>query len=174
MINRSKFKDAKMSDFDESIKEKVKGVLKDKKGIFIYGNCGTGKTHLLNALYKHSKENFYGEVRYYNFSEFLYFAKNKFQNDFHEDVMNKIMYPDYVNRQRLLFLDDIGSEKTTDWSIETLGLIVNRFYEQEDYLFITSNLNLEEIQERYGDRIASRIAEMCGIIKLEGEDRRVK
>jgi DNA replication protein DnaC len=39
---------------------------------------------------------------------------------------------------------------------------------------ITSNLTLEEVSEKVGDRIASRIAGMCKVIELKGIDRRVE
>jgi DNA replication protein DnaC len=40
--------------------------------------------------------------------------------------------------------------------------------------FISSNLSLKQLGERVGDRIVSRIVEMCEIIKIEGDDRRLK
>ena len=41
---------------------------------------------------------------------------------------------------------------------------------------ITSNLLISDIAEKVGDRIASRIAEMCGggVIELKGKDRRLQ
>jgi len=38
---------------------------------------------------------------------------------------------------------------------------------------ITSNLTLDEIAEKVGDRIASRIAGMCKVVEVRGKDRRI-
>jgi DNA replication protein DnaC len=176
MIISKKFINAKIGDFSEDIKQKIKIGIKNKKGVYIFGPCGTGKTHLAYAFYIHSVENFKGSTRFRNFSELLYTIKSSITQNKSNFLDQMLINDDFPSdeEKKILILDDIGSEKTTDWVIETLGLIINRYYEMENYIFITSNLNLEELQQRYGDRIASRIAEMCEIIKLEGEDRRTK
>lgn len=79
------------------------------------------------------------------------------------------------SRATWLCLDDLGVDKTTDWVVQTLYLIVNNRYENMLETVITSNLSLEELAERMGDdRLASRIAGMCKVVKMEGEDRRTK
>lgn len=74
----------------------------------------------------------------------------------------------------VLVLDDLGVEKTTEWALQTLYIILNNRYSNFMQTIITSNLSIEEIGEKLGDRIASRIAGMCKIVKLTGKDRRVK
>jgi DNA replication protein DnaC len=73
----------------------------------------------------------------------------------------------------ILILDDIGAEKFTDWSIENLYRLVDCRYENELQTVFISNLSLKELSEKVGDRVASRITEMCHIIKMKGKDRRV-
>ena len=83
------------------------------------------------------------------------------------------MLKDYFNTP-LLILDDLGAEKTTDWALQSLYIIINKRLSEELQTIITSNLSLDELRDKIGDRIASRIAGMCKIVKLTGRDRRLK
>jgi DNA replication protein DnaC len=76
--------------------------------------------------------------------------------------------------KKCLILDDLGVEKTTEWSLQTLYTIIDRRYREEKQTLITSNLTLDEIAEKVGDRIASRIAGMCKVVEIKGRDRRLK
>jgi hypothetical protein len=73
-----------------------------------------------------------------------------------------------------LILDDIGTEKPSEWAQQNIFLIIDRRYETLRQTIFTSNLSLDELSERLGDRITSRIAEMCKVIELKGKDRRIK
>lgn len=75
---------------------------------------------------------------------------------------------------RYLFLDDIGAEKTTDWALEKLYNIINMRYNNNLHITVTSNLELDELSKKTDDRIVSRLNEMCELIRLSGEDRRVE
>jgi len=75
---------------------------------------------------------------------------------------------------RLLFLDDLGAEKVTDWALETLFTLINDRYERMLPTVYTSNLDPRQLSENLGDRIASRIVGSCVLINLGSEDRRVE
>jgi DNA replication protein DnaC len=75
---------------------------------------------------------------------------------------------------RCLIMDDLGVEKTSKWSMQTLYSIIDRRYRDERQTLVTSNLTLNEIAEKVGDRIASRIAGMCKVVEIKGRDRRLK
>jgi DNA replication protein DnaC len=73
-----------------------------------------------------------------------------------------------------LCFDDLGVEKTSEWALQTLYLIINQRYENIRTTIITSNFDLDELADKLGDdRITSRIRGMCKIIKLSGADRRI-
>lgn len=76
---------------------------------------------------------------------------------------------EYLNKIRtcdLLVLDDIGVRDLNDWGMEILYLVLNYRYEQMKKTIITSNLNLQELSNLFGDdRIVSRIQRMCKIIE---------
>ena len=74
----------------------------------------------------------------------------------------------------VLIIDDLGAEKMSEWIEETMFKIINKRYEEVLPTIITSNNDLESMEERLGQRIVSRILEMCDVIKLEGGDRRIK
>lgn len=69
----------------------------------------------------------------------------------------------------LLLLDDLGAAKASEWTEEILYRLVNDRYNAMLPGLFTSNVPL---REALGDRIASRLAEMCQQVKLGGEDRR--
>lgn len=76
----------------------------------------------------------------------------------------------------VIVIDDIGMEKVSEFVRETFDLIVNRRWENELLTIFTSNLTFNELETHYADRrrIASRIAGMCDVIELVGDDQRIK
>jgi len=73
----------------------------------------------------------------------------------------------------VLFLDDLGAEKMTDFVRQSLYAIINYREQHELPTIITSNYNLSNISGKIDDRIASRIAGMCEVIEIKGNDRRL-
>ena len=69
-------------------------------------------------------------------------------------------------------LDDLGSQRTTDWVLDRLYLIINHRYEQLLPLVVTSNLPPEELKQQVRERIVSRLCEMCHLIKFPRRDYR--
>jgi DNA replication protein DnaC len=75
----------------------------------------------------------------------------------------------------LLHLDDLGSENRTEWVLEQLYALINERYEAERSLVVTTNLTAEQLEEQIGERVVSRLVEMCGDpLPLYGDDRRLK
>lgn len=72
----------------------------------------------------------------------------------------------------LLFLDDLGAAKASEWTEELTLRLVNHRYEYMLPTLFTTNLPLGEIKSALGDRTASRLAEMCERAILTGADRR--
>lgn len=81
----------------------------------------------------------------------------------------------YTSEAPFLVLDDLGTEKLSDWVQEKLYAILDGRYIAELPTLITSNLTLEEMAAHYrshGDRLASRIAGLGMEVELRGRDRR--
>lgn len=74
---------------------------------------------------------------------------------------------------RLLFVDDLGAErKPTEFTEEINFRLVNWRYEHHLPTLMTSNVEPKDLAARLGDRVISRLAEMCERIPMKGHDRR--
>jgi DNA replication protein DnaC len=145
----------------EELKLLVGKSITEEKGLFIYGNTGVGKTYFLYSLANRKNS----KVR--NFTELLVEFR---------DAMNKGHYFDNIKdltQEDYLFIDDIGAEKLSDFVVEFLYLIVNKRYENMKRTVFATNLSVEDFIEKYGERIMSRISEMCILHELKGEDKRI-
>lgn len=98
------------------------------------------------------------------------------RNNMKDGQGGELAYMERVTGYGLLFLDDLGVEKPSDWVLQTLYLIVDQRYNDNQPLVISSNFDLDEIATRLDDRIASRIVGLCGkdgLVELEGNDLRL-
>lgn len=137
-------------------------------GLLFFGPYGIGKTHLAAAI----AHRFIGKLTV------LYISCPDFLQEIRETIYRK----NNLNNDRfslaktvqLLVLDDIGAEKPSEWVRETLFVLINYRYEHQLCTLFTTNCRLEELEERLGGRITSRIAEMSRCIHFEGEDWRIK
>ena len=152
---------------------------KQKKGLYLYGNFGCGKTYLVSALFNElAKKNNKSTIIY--FPEFLRSLKASFGNpeDNYDERFN------LVKESPLLLLDDIGAERLSDWARdEVLGVILQ--YRMEEHLptFFTSNLSLKELEDHLqisnnssdkvkARRIIERIKYLTQEIKMISVNRR--
>lgn len=176
--------DSKKSNYDNymiasGIPKKFMAVQEkeDGRSLFITGSFGTGKTHHSISVMKNYIDNLPDSCFVQPFSrlpafitvpELLLKIRSVFSLQKCEDeIVDK--YAD----SPLLVLDDLGAEKTTDFALQTLYIILNRRDGNMLQTIITSNLSLDEVKDRLGDRIASRIAGMCSVLKIVGKDRRL-
>ena len=88
----------------------------------------------------------------------------------------------------VLVLDELGAQKPTDWVWDTMGLILNTRYKDKRTTIITTNYpdlpegageRLTDVQkaarvdtlgDRIGERMRSRLAEMCVRVEMTGDD----
>lgn len=165
------FANADTKDFGD----KFKYSFDTRESIFITGLCGTGKTHLAVALGKYAMENKNPEIRvsdsrFINYPEFVIDVKCSFGEAAHKSMQRLIS----GIAGGFIILDDICTSKApTPIDVDTLYLIVNDRYQGQIPTIYTSNLSIEEIKSLYNDRISSRLS-ACRIIKLNGNDRRIK
>lgn len=72
----------------------------------------------------------------------------------------------------VLLVDDLGAMKTSEWVEEVMYRLINGRYENMKPTIFTSNLVPAELKNALGDRVGSRLTEMCTTVVLTGVDRR--
>lgn len=80
---------------------------------------------------------------------------------------------DVVDGDTALALDDLDKARSTDYGREQVFTAIDHRIEEGLPLVITSNMGLDEIAERFGDAVASRIAGYCPVVFVGGGDRRL-
>lgn len=71
-----------------------------------------------------------------------------------------------------LFIDDLGSEKASEYSQSVFYSIINQRFEKDMHLTINSNLPMSRIGIQIGKRCASRINEICQVITINNKKER--
>ena len=169
----SRFRDAKWEDIPVEIRNLLENIISKKrkvKGLFISGQSGRGKTHICYALMNHLIE--IGETVeavVLNVPQLLEIIREDYNRPAGEKEFNTSDL-----RGKLVILDDLGSQKTTEWAEEKLYLLINEYYEEEVPMIITSNYSIEKLPNHLSDRIVSRIAGGCEVVELEGKDKRTE
>lgn len=112
---------------------------KTSKGIYLHGNFGTGKTYLICALLNELKNKYNISVEMVYVPELLRKLK--------ENLYLVGEKTEYLENVDILFLDDIGAEKVTEWGRdEILGTILQTRMNKKMPTFFTSNLNINELE----------------------------
>lgn len=168
----ARFANVKYSDVPASVRKQFERAMKEKKGLYLWGDCGVGKTHIVHGFFRKFVEKKIG-AKLYNSPELLDVIRDYYgKSGYYEYRDNKLKL--LLDYEGVLIIDDLGAEKPTQWVAETFYKIINVRYEKMLRTIFTSNLSLEQLADAVGDRIPSRIAEMCEVIHLGGEDRRLK
>lgn len=145
--------------------------------LYITGPIGTGKTHLAWGLFRHHIANLRGVSRSpsgipackgWTVTE----LGNEIKSEWNASATGEPSALDKACRTPLLLLDDVGSERQTEWNLEQMDLVVNSRYNELLATIITTNVVPKELAERLGSRLASRVAENATVVTLTGDDRR--
>ena len=162
--------------YEDDVKSEIKNTfveqIKARKGFYIYGEAGVGKTYLACALIKKILEEGF-KVRFFNTGDFLEQLREEFEKGFGDNYEYLGLFRETMNFKGILVFDDIGAEKISDWARERLYLIINKRYEDMTPTIFTSNCDMEILSARLGDRVTSRLFQMTEIIKLNGSDKRL-
>lgn len=136
------------------------------RSLLLLGPTGTGKTHAAyGAARALSVCGVHATWRFTTVADLYARLRPRPRIDSEEEFEGFTRIP-------ILFLDDLGAAKNTEWTEEINYRLINHRYEQEKPTFITSNVPPKELGEALGERVASRLIEMCDRVVLRGTDRR--
>lgn len=149
---------------------------KANKGLYLHGTFGSGKTYLIAALLNELKINKNAEYEIVYLPELLRTLKENFYS-----LDSKIRYYSEIE---ILFIDDIGAEKVTEWGRdEILATILQSRMNNHMTTFFTSNLNLEALEKHLSitkdnedivkaRRLLERITKLADEMELISTNRR--
>lgn len=141
---------------------------KSNRGLLFWGSVGTGKSYAA-ACIANELLNRRIPVVITAFVKVLQVIQNNTENE-----------TEFVNRlcaARLLIIDDLGTERNTDYALEKVYNVIDSRYRTGKPLILTTNLNLQDMQMtqdiRY-QRIYDRIFEMCHPVMVNGTSWRIE
>ncbi len=165
----------------------------EKAGLLIIGPIGVGKTHLSVGIVRELVLDKGVPCLFYDYRELL----KEIQNSYNASVaITEMQVLKPVFDTEILVLDELGAVKPTEWVWDTVSHILNTRYNDERTTIITTNFKdlppsrseyddgerarafratrEETLGDRIGERMRSRLHEMCKVVKMEGEDFRTK
>jgi DNA replication protein DnaC len=162
----------------------------ESTGLLLIGPIGVGKTHLAVGILKELILKKGIACLFCDYRELL----KQIQNSYNASVQAtelEVLRP--VFDTEVVVLDELGAVKPTEWVWDTVSLILNTRYNDNRTTIITTNFEdetaagvrrslsparaaarEETLGDRIGERMRSRLHEMCRIIKLDGQDFRQK
>src|SRR5208283_2075287 len=175
----------------------VKGypVETDGKGLLLVGPVGVGKTHIAVGILKELVQERGAHGLFYDYRELL----KEVQNSYNQTVAAtelEVLRP--VFEAEVLVLDELGAAKPSDWVWDTVAHILNTRYNDRRTTIITTNyanaealgasplrkayrksadlddaeraMREETLGDRIGERMRSRLQELCVVVEMRGKD----
>ncbi len=162
----------------------------ERAGLLLIGPIGVGKTHLAVGIAKELMLQKGVPCLFYDYRELL----KEIQNSYNATVQTtemQVLRP--VFETEVLVLDELGAVKPTEWVWDTVSHILNTRYNDKRTTIITTNYKdlppagsdgttqgpvrssrEETLGDRIGERMRSRLHEMCRIVNVQGDDFRMK
>ena len=139
------------------------------QNLFFYGGTGVGKTFLTNCMAKELLDKGYSVIYFTAFQLFDILSKGVFEKD-----ADAIAAHQNIFDCDLLIIDDLGTELVNSFTSSQLFLCVNERILRQKSTIISTNLSMNQMVDLYSERTLSRISSNYSIIKLFGDDIRIK
>ena len=156
-------------------------------GLLLTGSIGVGKTHLAVGILQSLVSERGATGLFYDYRDLLKQVQNSYNAQVRETEL-EVLRP--VFDAEVLVLDELGAAKPTDWVWDTVAHILNTRYNDRRTTIITTNyanmaplvsvtgdggrLREETLGDRIGERMRSRLQEMCVVVEMQGQDFRQK
>lgn len=160
---------ATIRDAYEEARKFVDTFGKEFRNLFFYGDPGVGKTFLSNCIAKELIDRSNSVIYLSSFQLFDTLAKGKFEKDEQAAKINK-----HLLNCDLLIIDDLGTELVNSLTVSQLFLCLNERLLNRKPTIISTNLSLDALVEIYSERIFSRITSNYTMLKITGDDIRIK
>ena len=141
----------------------------DFRNLFLYGDTGIGKTFLSNCIAKELIDKSFSVIYLTSYELFDTLAKSKFGKDNTAEALTS-----HIFDCDLLIIDDLGTELVNSFTVSQLFLCLNERLLRKKSTIISTNLSLESIVDIYSERTFSRITSNYTMLKLTGDDIRIK
>lgn len=147
----------------------------NEKGFLLMGPSGVGKTHLaIGAISELSLER---GVRCI-FKDFFLLLSDLRRAYSEKIPENEVLMP--LIDAEVLVIDELGKGKSNEWELNILDQLISKRYNASKKTLITTNFitresnedasDYELLEKRVGNRILSRLYEMCNFIHIKGRD----
>ncbi|MCM1134453.1 MAG: ATP-binding protein [Clostridium sp.] len=142
----------------------------DYHNLFFYGTVGTGKSFLSGCIAKELIESGHSVIYFSAAGLFELLSKNIFDYKNKDDTLGSY---ENLSGCDLLIIDDLGTEYAKNVAPSMLFSLLNERHLSQRSTIISTNLSLEDIRNRYSDRVFSRITSQYTVCKFTGYDIRM-
>jgi DNA replication protein DnaC len=157
-------------------------------GLLLTGSIGVGKTHLAVGILQALVAERGAIGLFCDYRDLLKQVQNSYNRSV-EATELEVLRP--VFEAEVLVLDELGAAKPTDWVWDTVAHILNTRYNDRRTTIITTNypnlppgtaqaatsrsaakeaMREESLGDRIGERMRSRLQEMCVVVEMHGQD----
>lgn len=140
--------------------------------LLLYGNTGVGKTFLTNCIAKELLDKSHTVVYLTSLKLFDILETYKFDRDMSYTEKNATV--SYILDSDLLIIDDLGTELNNSFTSSQLYQCIDTRLNHKRATIISTNLSFDDLRDRYSERIFSRLTSNYTLLKLTGDDIRLK
>ena len=154
------------------------------KGLLFVGSIGVGKTHLAVGVLRRLVQERGARGLFCDYRELLKSIQNSYNPQVNTTELD-LLKPLFA--AEVLVIDDLGAQKPNEWVWDTVALLLNARYNERQSTLITTNYpdlpagggaksdaeraaREQTLGDRIGDRMRSRLAEMCVKVEMSGKD----
>lgn len=143
----------------------------ERGNLLFTGPTGVGKTFLTNCIARELMDQYYSVIYLSANDLFEVFSKNRFDYQTEEEIRS--MYQHVLDCD-LLIIDDLGTELNNSFTSSQLFYCINERMCASKSTIISTNHPLNELRDRYTERVTSRLISKYTVIPLYGGDLRIR